>query len=160
MPLRCDCFGFCAMQQMPDGTYRKGDINVLMLGDPSTAKSQFLKFTSKTVQTPPASPNPLPIAHHSLIHRITAQLFALFVSGGDCDAAQAPISVYTSGKGSSAAGLTASVNKDNSTGEFYLEVKNVACCSVFYFIFWGGGAAQLCAPSTTLNKALNKGLIM
>ena len=38
-------------------------------GDPSTAKSQFLKFTSKT----------------------------------------APIAVYTSGKGSSAAGLTASV---------------------------------------------------
>ena len=34
---------------------------------------------------------------------------------------QAPISVYTSGKGSSAAGLTATVVKDNS-GEFFLEV--------------------------------------
>ena len=34
---------------------------------------------------------------------------------------QAPISVYTSGKGSSAAGLTATVIKDNS-GEFFLEV--------------------------------------
>lgn len=54
---------------------------MLLLGDPSTAKSQFLKFASKT----------------------------------------APIAVYTSGKGSSAAGLTASVVKDNH-GEFYLEV--------------------------------------
>ena len=33
----------------------------------------------------------------------------------------APISVYTSGKGSSAAGLTASVIKDAATGEFQLE---------------------------------------
>jgi len=54
---------------------------VLLLGDPSTAKSQFLKFASKT----------------------------------------APIAVYTSGKGSSAAGLTATVIRD-SHGEFYLEV--------------------------------------
>jgi DNA replication licensing factor MCM5 len=54
---------------------------VLLLGDPSTAKSQFLKLAQLT----------------------------------------APISVYTSGKGSSAAGLTASVVKDSSTGEFYLE---------------------------------------
>ncbi|KAK5993435.1 DNA replication licensing factor mcm5 [Cladobotryum mycophilum] len=33
----------------------------------------------------------------------------------------APISIYTSGKGSSAAGLTASVQRDQSTREFYLE---------------------------------------
>lgn len=58
-----------ARKRMPDGTHRRGDINVLLLGDPSTAKSQFLKFASQT----------------------------------------APIAVYTSGKGSSAAGLTASV---------------------------------------------------
>lgn len=32
-----------------------------------------------------------------------------------------PIAVYTSGKGSSAAGLTASVQRDPSSGEFYLE---------------------------------------
>ena len=36
---------------------------------------------------------------------------------------QAPISVYTSGKGSSAAGLTATVVKD-SHGEFFLEVSD------------------------------------
>jgi DNA replication licensing factor MCM5 len=33
----------------------------------------------------------------------------------------APIAIYTSGKGSSAAGLTASVQRDHSTREFYLE---------------------------------------
>lgn len=67
---------------MPDGTARRGDINVLLLGDPSTAKSQFLKFVEKV----------------------------------------APICVYTSGKGSSAAGLTAAVVQNASTREFYLEV--------------------------------------
>eukprot|EP00887_Chlorella_sp_A99_P001470 scaffold8.g1470.t1 len=66
--IACLLFGG-ARKRMPDGTHRRGDINVLLLGDPSTAKSQFLKFASKT----------------------------------------APIAVYTSGKGSSAAGLTASV---------------------------------------------------
>jgi len=50
----------------------RGDINVLLLGDPGTAKSQFLKFSEKA----------------------------------------APIAVYTSGKGSSAAGLTAAITKD------------------------------------------------
>ncbi|DBB06454.1 hypothetical protein WJX77_000661 [Trebouxia sp. C0004] len=75
----CLLFGG-ARKRMPDGTARRGDINVLLMGDPSTAKSQFLKFAAKT----------------------------------------APISVYTSGKGSSAAGLTATVVKDNS-GEFFLE---------------------------------------
>ena len=66
---------------LPDGTRLRGDINVLLLGDPSTAKSQFLKFVEKT----------------------------------------APIAVYTSGKGSSAAGLTASVIRDPQSKEFYLE---------------------------------------
>lgn len=67
-------------KRLPDGMRLRGDINVLLLGDPSTAKSQFLKFVSKT----------------------------------------SPVGIYTSGKGSSAAGLTASVVKD-SKGEFYLE---------------------------------------
>ncbi|POV99151.1 hypothetical protein PSTT_13955 [Puccinia striiformis] len=57
------------------------DINVLLLGDPGTAKSQLLKFVEKV----------------------------------------SPISVYTSGKGSSAAGLTASVQRDPQSREFYLE---------------------------------------
>ena len=59
-------------KRLPDGLTRRGDINVLLLGDPGTAKSQLLKFAERV----------------------------------------APIGVYTSGKGSSAAGLTASVIRD------------------------------------------------
>ncbi|CAM9156668.1 unnamed protein product [Chrysoparadoxa australica] len=77
--LACQLFGGSA-KHLPDGTRLRGDVNILLLGDPSTAKSQFLKFIEKV----------------------------------------APVGVYTSGKGSSAAGLTASVIKD-SKGEFYLE---------------------------------------
>lgn len=72
---------------MPDGLCRRGDINVLMLGDPGTAKSQLLKFVEKV----------------------------------------APIAVYTSGKGSSAAGLTASVSRDPVTVSILL--RN-------YFLIW------------------------
>jgi len=67
----CLLFGG-SRKQLPDGTRMRGDINVLLLGDPGTAKSQFLKFSEKA----------------------------------------APIAVYTSGKGSSAAGLTAAITKD------------------------------------------------
>lgn len=66
---------------LPDGMKLRGDINVLLLGDPGTAKSQLLKFVNQA----------------------------------------APIAIYTSGKGSSAAGLTASVQRDTTTREFYLE---------------------------------------
>lgn len=59
----------------------RGDINVLLCGDPSTAKSQMLSY----------------------IHRI------------------APRGVYTSGKGSSAVGLTAYVTRDPETRQLVLE---------------------------------------
>merc|ERR1719443_1014800 len=63
----CALFAGCR-KHLPSGARLRGDINVLLLGDPSTAKSQFLKFAERS----------------------------------------APVAVYTSGKGSSAAGLTAS----------------------------------------------------
>ena len=36
-----------SVKKLPDGMRLRGDINVLMLGDPGTAKSQFLKFVEK-----------------------------------------------------------------------------------------------------------------
>lgn len=59
----------------------RGDINVLLCGDPSTAKSQILSY----------------------VHRI------------------APRGVYTSGKGSSAVGLTAYVTRDPESRQLVLE---------------------------------------
>ncbi|KAF9073783.1 MCM2/3/5 family-domain-containing protein [Rhodocollybia butyracea] len=78
--IACLLFGG-SKKVLPDGMRLRGDINVLLLGDPGTAKSQLLKFVEKV----------------------------------------APIAVYTSGKGSSAAGLTASVQRDTVSREFYLE---------------------------------------
>ncbi|XP_030062648.1 DNA replication licensing factor MCM5 [Microcaecilia unicolor] len=78
--ISCLLFGG-SRKRLPDGLTRRGDINLLMLGDPGTAKSQLLKF----VET--------------------------------CS----PIGVYTSGKGSSAAGLTASVMRDPVSRNFIME---------------------------------------
>ncbi len=64
-----------------DGTRVRGDIHILIVGDPGVAKSQLLKYVARI----------------------------------------APRGIYTSGKGSSAAGLTATVVRDKLTGEYYLE---------------------------------------
>lgn len=77
-----------------EGISLRGDINVCIVGDPSVAKSQFLKY----------------------IHKFF------------------PRTVYTSGKSSTAAGLTASVVRDGTTGEFCVEAgalmlaDNGICC--------------------------------
>ncbi|KAG5518757.1 hypothetical protein PMAC_002727 [Pneumocystis sp. 'macacae'] len=65
----------------PEGINLRGDINICIVGDPSTSKSQFLRYV--------------------------CEFF--------------PRTVYTSGKASSAAGLTAAVVKDEETGEFTIE---------------------------------------
>lgn len=59
---------------LDDGSARRGDINVLLVGDPGTAKSEMLKFAAKI----------------------------------------APRGLYTSGRGTTAAGLTAAVIRDKS----------------------------------------------
>lgn len=66
---------------LADGTRIRGEIHVLMIGDPGTAKSQLLQYASRI----------------------------------------APRGLYTTGKGSSAAGLTAAVVRDKQSGEFFLE---------------------------------------
>ncbi|CAI5444617.1 unnamed protein product [Caenorhabditis angaria] len=77
-----------------EGTTLRGDINVCLVGDPSTAKSQVLK---------------------------TVEEFS-------------PRAIYTSGKASSAAGLTAAVVKDEESFEFVIEAgalmlaDNGVCC--------------------------------
>ncbi|XP_018650537.1 putative dna replication licensing factor MCM5 [Schistosoma mansoni] len=78
--IACLLFGG-SRKRLPDGLMRRGDINMLMLGDPGTAKSQLLKFVERC----------------------------------------SPVGIYTSGKGSSAAGLTASVTRDPNTRNFIME---------------------------------------
>lgn len=63
------------------GSRTRGDINILLCGDPSTSKSQILQY----------------------VHKIS------------------PRGIYTSGKGSSAVGLTAYVTRDIETKQLVLE---------------------------------------
>lgn len=69
--IACQLFGG-TQKNNPQKSRLRADINILLLGDPSTAKSHFLRF----------------------VHAV------------------APVCIYTSGKGSSAAGLTATIVKD------------------------------------------------
>ncbi len=68
-------------KKLPDGTEIRGDIHVLLVGDPGVAKSQLLRY----------------------VHRI------------------APRSVYTTGKGTTTAGLTATAVRDEVDGRWTLE---------------------------------------
>mmetsp|Transcript_3349 Transcript_3349/g.5162 ORF Transcript_3349/g.5162 Transcript_3349/m.5162 type:complete len:773 (-) Transcript_3349:26-2344(-) len=80
--LLCQLFGGVNKNFTNSGRGRfRGEVNVLLVGDPSTAKSQLLQYV------------------HKLSHR----------------------GIYTSGKGSSAVGLTVYVKKDPETREIVLE---------------------------------------
>ena len=78
----------------PEGVKLRGDINTCIVGDPATAKSQFLKFVASFY----------------------------------------PRTVYTSGKASTAAGLTASVTRDPEINDVVIEpgalmlADNGVCC--------------------------------
>lgn len=78
--LLCQLFGGNALTLQSGASFR-GDINILLVGDPGTSKSQLLQY----------------------IHKLS------------------PRGIYTSGRGSSAVGLTAYVAKDPETGETVLE---------------------------------------
>ncbi len=84
-------------KKLEDGSTRRGDINVLMVGDPGTAKSEMLKFAAKI----------------------------------------APRGLYTSGRGSTAAGLTAAVIRDKSgimmleAGAVVLGYQGLVCIDEF-----------------------------
>ena len=78
--LLCQLFGGTNKDLGKHGKFR-GEINVLLCGDPGTSKSQLLSYVNKI----------------------------------------APRGIYTSGKGSSAVGLTAYITKDPDTKELILE---------------------------------------
>src|ERR687898_806190 len=84
-------------KRLEDGSTRRGDINVLLVGDPGTAKSEMLKFAAKI----------------------------------------APRGLYTSGRGSTAAGLTAAVIRDKSgimmleAGAVVLGDQGIVCIDEF-----------------------------
>ncbi len=82
---------------MPDGVSIRGDINVLLIGDPGTAKSQLLQYVARI----------------------------------------APRGLYTSGRGTTAAGLTAAVIRERAggmaleAGALVLADKGVCCIDEF-----------------------------
>ncbi|MDI6887955.1 MAG: minichromosome maintenance protein MCM, partial [Candidatus Thermoplasmatota archaeon] len=80
-------------KEMPDGTKIRGDIHILLVGDPGTAKSQLLRYISTL----------------------------------------APRGIYASGKGATAAGLTATAVRDDEgrwtleAGALVLGDKGIVC---------------------------------
>lgn len=82
---------------MQSGASFRGDINILLVGDPGTSKSQLLTY----------------------IHKLS------------------PRGIYTSGRGSSAVGLTAYVAKDPESGE-------TVCLQIFHHIHYALNFLVVC----------------
>ena len=113
--ISCLLFGG-SRKRLPDGLTRRGDINVLLLGDPGTAKSQLLKFVERVSDT---------VLNHIMIYKVPSHSHLVTCLLTIQIAQVSPVSVYTSGKGSSAAGLTASVMRDPSSRNFVVEVNHL-----------------------------------
>lgn len=109
-------------KEMPK--YRiRGDINLLVLGDPGTAKSQILKYAEKTAHRAVYTTGAKLHSHsHARIPCCLGACAPRFV----CFTLRLPTRVARAcsclaGKGASAVGLTASVHTDPLTREWTLE---------------------------------------
>jgi hypothetical protein len=143
-------------KRMPDGTYRRGDINVLLLGKWAGAGSLGPGDGCPPVckSQPSSAPDAPRLCASVLAHCHKQHRRFLVLSAGDPSTAKsqflkftsktAPIAVYTSGKGSSAAGLTASaIQWVAGTGG--CAALRIACCCVVVCCIacW---AVRDCAP--------------
>ncbi len=60
---------FGGQEKHPSGSHRlRGDINVLLLGDPGVAKSQFLKYVEKVAQRAVYTTGACPFPTSILLH--------------------------------------------------------------------------------------------
>ena len=84
-------------KNLPNGTRLRGDINVMMIGDPSTAKSQVnIRY------------------FYEIFDNFVFKLLRYVLK-------TAPRAINTTGRGTTGVGLTAAVTTDEETGEKRLE---------------------------------------
>lgn len=106
-------------RSLTDGGRIRGDINVLLVGDPSVAKSQMLRFAKSALKLN----NPSLYTFKILNFQINVNIYVVY-NEPLCHRyvlQVAPRAVATTGRGSSGVGLTAAVTTDTDTGERRLE---------------------------------------